>query len=40
MIKASSNPEDIILELFAGSGICLDVCNDLGRLYLGTDINY
>ncbi|WP_267523863.1 DNA-methyltransferase [Campylobacter sp. MG1] len=40
MVLASSNEHDVVLDLFAGSGIGLKVCQDLNRLYLGTDINY
>ena len=40
MVKASSNENDIVLDLFAGSGIGLKVCQDLKRRYLGTDINF
>ncbi|EAK5529332.1 site-specific DNA-methyltransferase [Campylobacter lari] len=40
IVKASSNENDIVLDLFAGSGIGLKVCLNLNRLYLGTDINY
>lgn len=40
IVKASSNENDIVLDLFAGSGMGLKVCSDLKRLYLGTDINY
>ncbi|RTI73399.1 DNA-methyltransferase [Campylobacter jejuni] len=40
IIKASSNENDVVLDLFAGSGIALKVCQDLNRLYLGTDFNF
>lgn len=40
IVKASSNENDIVLDLFAGSGIGLKVCKELNRNYLGTDINY
>ena len=39
IIKASSNENDVVLDLFAGSGIGLKVCQDLNRLYIGTDFN-
>lgn len=40
MILASSNENDVVLDLFAGSGMGLRVCQDLNRLYLGTDLHY
>lgn len=40
IVKASSNERDIVLDLFAGSGIVLKVCSDLNRVYIGTDLNY
>ncbi|BCD48540.1 Type IIS restriction enzyme M1 protein (plasmid) [Helicobacter suis] len=40
IIKASSLPKNVVLDLFAGSGIALEVCQNLDRLYLGTDINH
>lgn len=39
IVKASSNENDVVLDLFAGSGIGLKVCQDLNRLYIGTDFN-
>lgn len=40
IVKASSNENDVVLDLFAGSGMGLKVCTELKRQYLGTDINY
>ncbi|BDQ29852.1 DNA-methyltransferase [Helicobacter ailurogastricus] len=40
MVKASSLPKGVVLDLFAGSGLGLQVCQNLDRLYLGTDINH
>ncbi|BCD50102.1 DNA methyltransferase [Helicobacter suis] len=32
IIKASSLPKNVVLDLFAGSGIALEVCQNLDRL--------
>lgn len=40
MVKASSNESDVVLDLFAGSGMGLRVCSSLSRLYLATDLHY
>ena len=37
IIEASSNPGDIVLDCFAGSGTTLDVASQLGRKWIGID---
>lgn len=37
IIKASSNPNDIVLDCFAGSGTTLIAAEELGRRWIGTD---
>jgi DNA modification methylase len=37
IIKASSNPGDIVIDAFAGSGTTLAVAEKLGRRWIGTD---
>lgn len=39
IVKASSNPGDLVLDPFAGSGTTLAVAAVLGRHYLGMDIS-
>lgn len=39
IIKASSNPGDIVLDSFAGSGTTQSVAMKLGRKFIGADIN-
>ena len=39
IIKASSNEDDIVADFFCGSGTTLDVAKELGRRYIGCDIN-
>lgn len=39
IIRASSNPGDIILDCFCGSGTTLAVAQKLGRRWIGCDIN-
>lgn len=39
IIKASSNPGDIVLDCFAGSGTTMAVAQKLGRRWIGCDIN-
>ena len=39
IIKASSNKDDIVADFFCGSGTSLDVAKELGRNYIGCDIN-
>lgn len=39
IIKVSSNPNDIVLDPFAGSGTTLVVAEKLGRKWIGIDIN-
>ncbi len=39
MILASSNPNDIVLDPFVGSGTALRVCQQTGRNGIGIDIN-
>ena len=37
IVAASSNPGDIVLDCFAGSGTTLDAAFELGRLWIGAD---
>ena len=37
IIKASSNPQDIVLDFFAGSGTTLTVAEQLNRRWVGVD---
>ena len=39
IIKASSNPNDIVLDCFIGSGTTVAVAQKLGRHWIGCDIN-
>jgi adenine-specific DNA-methyltransferase len=39
IVSASSNPEDIILDCFVGSGTTAAVAQKLGRRWIGCDIN-
>ncbi len=39
MILASSNPGDIVLDQFLGSGTCMRVCQQTNRSCIGIDIN-
>lgn len=39
IIKASSNPDDIVLDCFIGSGTTAAVAQKLGRRWIGCDIN-
>ena len=39
MILASSNPGDVVLDPFLGSGTCLRVCQHTGRSCTGIDLN-
>ena len=39
IIKASSNPNDLVLDCFIGSGTTLAVAQKLGRRWIGCDIN-
>ena len=39
IIKASSNENDVIGDFFCGSGTSLVVAKELGRQYIGCDIN-
>ena len=39
IIKASSNPEDLVLDPFCGCGTAADAAASLGRGYLGIDIS-
>lgn len=39
IIKASSDPDDIVADFFCGSGTTLAVAQRLGRRWLGCDIN-
>lgn len=38
IIQASSNPGDLVLDCFAGSGTTLIAANELGRQWIGVDI--
>ncbi|MGC8927439.1 MAG: DNA methyltransferase [Myxococcota bacterium] len=38
-IKASSNPDDLVLDCFIGSGTTAAVAQKLGRRWIGCDIN-
>ena len=38
IIKASSNPGDLVVDLFAGSGTTLAVAEKLGRRWIGADL--
>jgi len=37
IIKASSNPDDLVLDCYSGSGTTLDVASSLGRHWIGVD---
>ena len=39
IIKASSNENDVVADFFCGSGTSLVVAKELGRQYIGCDIN-
>ena len=39
IIKASSNPGDLVMDLYNGGGTTGAVCKKLDRNYLGCDIN-
>lgn len=39
IIKASSNPDDVVLDPFCGSGTTLKAASKLGRKYIGIDEN-
>jgi len=39
IIKSSSNPNDLILDCFIGSGTTAEVAQKLGRRWIGVDIN-
>jgi len=39
IIKSSSNENDIVLDLFCGSGTSMVVAKELGRKYIGCDIS-
>ena len=39
IIKASSNENDVVADFFCGSGTSLVVAKELGRRYIGCDIN-
>ena len=39
MILASSNPGDVVLDPFMGSGTCARVCQQLNRNWIGIEIN-
>jgi len=37
IVKASSNPDDIVLDCFCGSGTTLDISSQLNRQWIGID---
>ncbi len=39
IVRVSSNPGDLVLDPFAGSGTTLAVAKRLGRRYLGTELS-
>ena len=39
IIKTSSNEDDVVADFFCGSGTSLVVAKELGRNYIGCDIN-
>jgi site-specific DNA-methyltransferase (adenine-specific) len=39
IVKVSSNPNDVVLDPFAGSGTTLAVANKLGRRFIGCEIS-
>lgn len=39
IVKASSNEGDIVADFFMGSGTTMEVAKELGRNYIGCDIN-
>jgi len=40
IIEASSNPDDLVLDCFSGSGTTLDVASQLKRRWIGVDNSY
>jgi len=39
LVKCSSNPNDIVLDIFMGSGMTAKVCIDLNRRFIGCEID-
>ena len=39
IVKASSNPTDVILDPMCGCGTCIDVAHKLGRQWIGIDVS-
>ena len=39
MVRAFSNPGDLVIDPFAGSGTLLRVCQQLGRSAVGIEVN-
>ena len=40
IVSASSDPDDLVVDPFCGSGTTLDAASDLGRKYLGIDASF
>ena len=40
LIKATTEPGDLIVDPCAGSFIVLDACQEIGREFLGCDLTY
>ena len=40
LVKASSNPEDLVLDPFAGTGTTYVVCKNLGRNFIGFEMDF
>ena len=39
LVKCSSNPGDNVLDIFSGSGMTAKVCRDLGREFIGCEVD-
>ena len=40
IISASSNPEDLVIDPFSGSGTTIHAARELGRKYIGVDASF